>query len=297
MSDLNADRPSFSFTGLFELRNWEAPHPFQTPSGVITWELSGTLVSCKSAVLSLKAATQGRKLDGTLRIDSKEFPFAAEISLRNKDQAIGHLEIPKHRRTFGFNVQLRRNRLMATLFARDRNDEPVAMHELLFYRMDEKGPPRRTPEKAPAPIAVAKPPTIPNPTPPSTPVPAPVPPVDHERIRDDWIRRLRNTQLSDARNDPAGGSGYIERIVTLRVFEDRFELKRSSIMRISGFASDLNRVSESTQRGTWTVAVLPARTYLMLKTTEGEELSYRLGTVRSDAIAIDGKEWAWRRLK
>src|SRR5437660_2031437 len=130
-SDPNADEPVFPFIGLFELRNWEAPHPFQTPSGVITWELSGMLVSCQSAVLSLKAATQGRKLEGTLRIDSKEFPFAAEVSSKNKDHVIGHLEIPKYGRTFGFNCQLRRNRLLATLFARDRDDKPVAMQELL----------------------------------------------------------------------------------------------------------------------------------------------------------------------
>jgi hypothetical protein len=296
MSDPTVETPAFSFNGLFELRNWEPPHAFETPSGVITWELSGMLVSCQSAVLSLESK-QGRKIKGKLQIDSNEFPLEAEISLKREDQVIGHVEIPRHRRTFGFNFQLRRNRLTATLFARNRDDEPVAMQELLFYRMNEKGPPRRTPETAPAPIAVAKPPSVPTPAPPAAPARAAAPPAHDDSIRDDWIRRLRNTKLSDAWNDPAGGSGYIERVVTLQLYEDHFVLRRSSIVRVSGFATDASGVNESAQSGTWTVLVLPARTYLTLKTTEGKELLYRLGAVRNNAIAIDGKEWAWRLLR
>jgi hypothetical protein len=169
-----------TFTGQFELRNWKQARRIETPSGAIAWELSDALVSCQSAVLTLAVGKPERVLmvggaralltpvEGELRVDTTSFALKSHFVPEKPDRATGSLEIRKHRRTLGFNLELRRNRLTATVFARTSNDEPVAVQVFLFYRVGEKAPPRRAPEKAPAPITMPKPST-PTPVPPPTP--------------------------------------------------------------------------------------------------------------------------------
>jgi hypothetical protein len=169
-----------TFTGQFELRDWKHARRIETSSGAIAWELSSALVSCQSAVLTLAVGKPERVLvaggarrlltpvEGELRVDTRSFVLKSQFVPEKPDRATGSLEIPKHRRTLGFNLELRRNRLTATLFARTSNDEPVPMQVLLFYRVGEKAPPRRAPEKAPPPITIPKPST-------PTPVPPPAP--------------------------------------------------------------------------------------------------------------------------
>ncbi len=170
-----------TFTGQFELRNWKQARRVETPSGAIAWELSGALVSCRSAVLTLAVGKPERVLvaggarslltpvEGELRVDTTSFALKSHFVPEKLDRATGSLDIPKHRRTLGFNLELRRNRLTATLFARASNDEPIAVQVFLFYRAGEKAPPRRAPEKAPSPITMPKP---------STPIPVPPPPAE-----------------------------------------------------------------------------------------------------------------------
>ena len=172
-----------TFTGQFELRNWKQARRVETPSGAIAWELNGALVSCQSAVLTLAAgkpervlmAGGARKLltpvEGELRVDATSFALKSHFVPEKPDRATGSLEIRKHRRTLGFDLELRRNRLTATVFARTSKDEPVAAQVFLFYRIGEKAPPRRAPEKAPSPITMQKPST-----------PAPVPPAPTEKL-------------------------------------------------------------------------------------------------------------------
>jgi hypothetical protein len=170
-----------TFTGQFELRNWKQARRIETPSGAIAWELSSALVSCQSAVLTLAVGKPERVLvaggaralltpvEGELRVDTTSFTLRSHFAPETPDRANGSLEIRKHRRTLGINLELRRNRLTATVFARASNDEPVAVQVFLFYRVGEKAPPRRAPEKAPSPITMPKP---------STPTPVPSAPAE-----------------------------------------------------------------------------------------------------------------------
>ena len=148
-----------TFAGQFELRDWKQARRIETPSGSIAWELNGVLVSCQSAVLTLAVG----KPEGVLVAGGARkllTPVGGEL------RVTGSLEIRKHQRTLGFNLELRRNRLTATVFARTSKDEPVAAQVFLFYRIGEKAPPRRAPEKAPSPITPPKP-SAPNPVPPA----------------------------------------------------------------------------------------------------------------------------------
>jgi hypothetical protein len=169
-----------TFTGQFELRNWKQARGIETPSGSIAWGLNGSLVSFQSAVLTLAVrkpervlvAGGARKLltpvEGELRVDTTSFALKSHFVPEKPDRANGSLDIPKHRRTLGFNLELRRKRLTATVFARTSNDEPIAVQVFLFYRVGEKAPPRRAPEKAPSPMTMPKPSS-------QTPVPSPAP--------------------------------------------------------------------------------------------------------------------------
>jgi hypothetical protein len=178
MTELTPAPQLQTFAGQFELRDWKQARRIETPSGSIAWELNGVLVSCQSAVLTLAVgkpegvlvAGGARKLltpvEGELRVDTTTFALKSHFVPEKPDRATGSLEIRKHRRTLGFNLELRRNRLTATVFARTSKDEPVAAQVFLFYRIGEKAPPRRAPEKAPSPITPPKP-SAPNPVPPA----------------------------------------------------------------------------------------------------------------------------------
>ncbi len=200
-----------TFTGQFELRNWKQARRIETPSGAIAWELSSALVSCRSAVLSLAVGKPERVLvlggaralltpvEGELRVDTTSFVLKSHFVPEKPDRARGSLEIRKHRRTLGFDLELRRNRLTATVFARASNDEPVAVQVFLFYRVGEKAPPRRAPEKAPSPITMPKPST-----------PTPVPPAPAEKLATSQASISGDRQISSHEQRLSGHWVYQE---------------------------------------------------------------------------------------
>lgn len=296
MTDSTAVESIHTFTGQFELRNWRQARRIETPSGTIAGELAGALVSCQAAVLTLAvgkpvpARPYETPIEGNLRADETSLPF--NLSLDRADRASGLLKVCEH--SLWFKLELRGNRITATLFARTRNDLPVEVQDFLFYRVGTKMPTRRAPEKAPAPIAVpkvaAQTPTTPVATPQTDPT---------AQLAAEWTLKLRNTQLSHAANDfqsDYGSSTYIERRIVLRLFDSRFVLDRSTLTRVSLRGMTSSTPSRSRLTGTWTIFVAGAsRVRLQLTSTEGEQLTYLLGAGGSDSLVVDGTPWRWSR--
>ena len=85
------------------------------------------------------------------------------------------------------------------MFARASNDEPVAVQVFLFYRVGEKAPPRRAPEKAPSPITMPKPST-----------PTPVPPAPAEKLATSQASISSGRQISSHEQRLSGHWVYQE---------------------------------------------------------------------------------------
>ena len=293
MTDSTAAEGVNTFNGGFELRDWKEPRRIETPSGAIAWDLGGALVSCQTAVLTLaigkpeRARPYETRIEGNLRIDPMSFPFT--FSLNQPDRASGLLRIREH--SLWFELELRRNRITATVFARTTNDLPVEAQVFLFYRVGTKDPARRAPEKAPASLALQKPATQTPISPPATPRIDPA-----AQLAAEWTLRLRNTQLSHVENDfnlDYGSSTYIERRVMLRLLDRQFSLDRSTFTRVMTPSSP--RRSQLT--GTWTILAVAgaSRVRLQLTSTDGEQLVYVLGEAGADCLLVDGTPWRWSR--
>lgn len=296
MTDSTTADSIHTFTGQFELRNWREARRIETPSGTIAGELAGALVSSQVASLTLAvgkpvpARPYETRIEGSLCADETSLPI--NLSLDRADRASGPLKVREHSLWLG--LELRRNRVTATLFARTRDDLPVEVQDFLFYRVGTKMPARRAPEKAPAPIAAPKV-AVQNPaTPTATPQPDPT-----ARLAAEWTQKLRNTLLSHAENDfqsDYGSSTYIERRVALRLFDSRFVLERSTLTRVSFAGMTSSTPSRSRLTGTWTILVARAsRVRLQLTSTEGEQLTYLLGAGGSESLLVDGAPWRWSR--
>jgi hypothetical protein len=304
MTDFTTAEHSHAFAGQFELRDWKPARRIETSNDALAWEVAAGLVYCQTAVFTLAAGEPERVLalggatplltpvDGNLRVDRKTFAFSAHLVPEKPNRAGGSLAVPRNNRTLGLNLELRRNRLTATLFARTTDDRPVEMQIFLFYRAGTKGPARRAPEKATAPISL---PTATAQAPAATPQPAPA-----AQLSAEWTLKLRNTQLSHATNDFQSGYGsstYFERRVMLRLFDHRFVLERTTLTRVSFGGMTSSAPKHSRVIGTWTISgASAALAWLQLTPTEDELLTYVLRRGGSDSLLVDGTPWRWGRL-
>ncbi len=283
-----------TLNGVFELRNWKEPSRIDTPSGRVAWDLGGALVSCENAELTLAigAPDRSRPFDtpvtGRLRIDSRSYPVS--LSLNSPEKASGVVDVQKT--SLWFEVELRRNRVTATLFAGGHYARSAQVQVFLFYRAGAKGPARRRPEAKPAPIVAA----------PSTPArqASSPPPIDSAaQLAAEWRMKLRNTQLSHADNEFDSGYGsstYMERRVVLRLSDRTFTLDRSTLSRVSCAGLTSLSPSRSQLTGTWTILVTaPSRVRLQLTCADGERLVYVVGSARADSVVLDGQRWLWSR--
>jgi hypothetical protein len=307
MNDSSTAEHSHLFAGQFELRDWKPVRGIEASNDALAREVAGALVSCQTAEFTLAAGTPegGRApggasalrdpVKGCLRIDRKSFDYSADPMSQNPNRAAGLLSAPRNSRTLGFNLELRRNRLTATLIARTPDNKPVEMQTFQFYRVGAKGPTRRPPEPAPAPIAVANPAWQKPAAPAAAPQPAPA-----AQLSAEWILKLRNTQLSHAENDLQSGYGsstYFERRVVLRLFDQRFVLERTTLTRVSFGGMTSSAPNHSRLMGTWTISgTSAARAWLQLTPTEGELLTYVLRRGGSDSLLVDGTPWRWGKL-
>jgi hypothetical protein len=304
MNDSSTAEYSHSFAGQFELRDWKPVRGFEASNDAFAREVAGALVSCQTAEFTLTDDTPevGRAhggasalrspVKGCLRIDRKSFDYSADLMSQNPNRAAGSLSVPRNSRTLSVNSELRRNRLTATLIARTPDNKPVEMQAFQFYRLGTKGPVRRPPEPAPAPIAVADPAWQKPAAPAAAPQPAPA-----EKLRTEWAQKLCNTQLSHAENDfqsSYGSSTYFERRVVLRLFDHRFVLERTTLTRVSFGGMTSSAPNHSRVLGTWTLSGASAeRAWLQLTPTEGELLTYVLRRGGSDSLLVDGTPWRW----
>jgi len=294
MPDITATDAHDTLNGAFELRNWKDPSRIDTPSGRVAWDLCGALVSCENAELTLAIGAPDRQrpfdtpVTGRLRIDSRSCPVS--LSLNSPEKASGVVNVRKT--PLWLEVQLRRNRVTATLFAGAPYERSARVQVFLFYRVGAKGPARRRPEGKPAPIVAVQP----------TPArqASASPPVDPAaQLAAEWTLRLRNTQLSRADNEFDSGYGsstYVERRVVLRLSDRTFTLDRSTLSRVSFSGLTSSSPSRSQLTGTWTILVTaPSRVRLQLTCADGEQLVYVVGSARADSVVLDGKRWFWRR--
>lgn len=307
MTDFTTAEHSHAFAGQFELRDWKPARGIGVPNDALAWEVAAALVSCRTAEFTLAADTQkGERapggasalhsaVKGCLRIDRKSFDYSADLMSQNRNRAAGSLAVSRNSRALSVNLELRRNRLTATLVALAPGSKPVEMQTFQFYRVGTKGPVRRPPERAPAPIAVAAPAQQKPAPPPAPPQPAPA-----EQLRTEWAQKLCNTQLSHAENDFQSGYGsstYFERRVALRLFDHRFVLERTTMTRVSFGGMTSSAPNHSLVLGTWTVSRANAeRAWLQLAPTEGESLTYVLRKGGSGSLLVDGTPWRWDRL-
>ena len=176
-------------------------------------------------------------------------------------EVTGSLQIPGTTDFLGLDLELRRNRLMATLFARSSDDRPTEMQIFLFYRIGTKGPARRAPE-APARFPVPNVAAQTGTTPPARPQTNPT-----AQLTAEWTQKLRGTQLSHTENDfqsDYGSSTYFERRIVLDLFEFGFVLVRSTSTRVSfqGMTSSTPRHSRThghmDRSSRWCLAYPPA---------------------------------------
>jgi hypothetical protein len=292
------------FAGEFDLRDWQSARPFETPSGVIAWELAGALVSCRSAVLTLAVGQPKLQLmvggvrkrvtpiDGSLRVDKQSIRLEGNLYSDDPGRATCSLQM-KNARWLQLDLRLQHDRLTATLYARNADDQPVAMQTLQFHRVGAPAAPtRRAPEKAQSPLTEPKPPAV------APPPPAPDP--GASRVAE-WTRSLSNTQLSDEDNDSQvgyGGSTYWERRTVLRLYNGRFVLDDSTLTNITVAGRTSSRPGRTQRTGTWSLRAVAGSTrfQLLLACDDGERVSYELGARGSDSFVVDGKAWQWRRI-
>lgn len=293
------------FVGQFDLRDWQqSARPIETRSGAIAWELAGALVSCKSAVLTLAVGKPKLQLmiggarkwltpiDGSLRVDKRSISLDGNLEPDDPARTVGSLQM-QNACWLELDLRLQQDRLTATLYARSTSDKPVQMQVFRFHRVGvPDAPPRRAPEKAPAPLIAPSPPAVT-----SAPLPDPV-----AQLVAEWTKKLRNTQLTHEENDSQidyGGSTYFERRTVLRLLDDRFVLDRSTRTRVSIPGLSTPPSTRHSQRtGTWSVLATAgtSRVRLQLTCSDGEQLSYAPGKSGGGSLDVDGSPWQWQRV-